>query len=270
MRLKVEKDKLLQKYDNEEDRLLISRLLDKIEESKKRNRVTTTNFLDERQQEMIQNVINSQENCYLEGFAKEAERKLVVIYPKQMEESRRIREAESKITIFRILLPKDLIGSYSHRQYLGALMKLGIKREKIGDILVDENGADIIACKEIEKYIEENITSLTRFQKAVIEKIRINEIREIKQKKENFTITVTSLRLDNVVAELAGCSREKGQEIIKQERVFVNHQLEIKNTKQIKIGDKVSIRGKGRFYIKEIVGTTKKGRNLVLIETFTR
>ena len=76
------------------------------------------------------------------------------------------------------------------------------------------------------------------------------------------------MRLDNVIAELARCSRNKALEIIGQERVFINFQNETKKTKQIKTGDMITIRGKGRFYIKEFSGQTRSGRTILTVEKF--
>ena len=145
-------------------------------------------------------------------------------------------------------------------------MKLGIKREKVGDILVDDKGADILIKTDILKFILANLTELTRFQKSKIEEIELNELRQIEEKKEKFTITVSSNRLDNIVAELAKCSRSKANELILQERVLVNYQTITRQTKEIKENDRITIRGKGRFEIKEKVGNTKKGRIVIEVE----
>lgn len=145
-------------------------------------------------------------------------------------------------------------------------MKLGIKREKVGDILVDDKGADILIKTDILKFVLANLTELTRFQKSKIEEIELNELRRIEEKKEKFTITVSSNRLDNIVAELAKCSRSKANELILQERVLVNYQTITKQTKEIKENDRITIRGKGRFEIKEKVGNTKKGRIVIEVE----
>lgn len=145
-------------------------------------------------------------------------------------------------------------------------MKLGIKREKIGDILVDKQGADIIISSEILKFLLNNLTELTRFQKAKIEEIELSELKKVNIEKEQITITVSSMRLDNIVAELANCSRSKALELLTQERVFVNFEMIKKQTKEIKENDRITIRGKGRFEIKEIVGNTRKGNIILKVE----
>lgn len=150
----------------------------------------------------------------------------------------------------------------------GGLIKLGLKREKIGDILVDENGADIIINKDIEKFLLTNLQQLTRFQKANIESIPLTKLRKIEIQKERIKITVSSMRLDNIVSELAHCSRSKAEELLQQERIFVNYENIIKSTKEIKEKDLITIRGKGKFEIIEILGNTKKGRFIIEIEKF--
>ena len=79
---------------------------------------------------------------------------------------------------------------------------------------------------------------------------------------------VASIRLDNIVSTLAKTSRSKAQEILKQERVFLNHQVETKSSKEVKQGDIITIRGKGRFEFKEIAGNTRKGRFVIRIDKY--
>ena len=110
--------------------------------------------------------------------------------------------------------------------------------------------------------------SLTRFENS---KISITEISNLKKKEikiENIEIIVPSLRLDNIVSDLARTSRSKASQIIAQERVFINGKNETKVSKQVKLGDIITIRGKGRFIIKDFKGTTRSGRTVVLIEKY--
>ena len=147
-------------------------------------------------------------------------------------------------------------------------MKLGIKREKIGDIIVDQDGADIIIIPEIEKYLLYNLAELKRFSKAKIQPITVEQIRKVEIQKEELTIIVSSMRLDTVIAELTKTSRNKASEIIMEERVFINGMRQNRVNKEIKIEDKITIRGKGRFEIKELVRSTKNNRFVLLIEKY--
>ena len=94
------------------------------------------------------------------------------------------------IKIIKITLPNENKGKYEHKNYLGALIKLGIKREKIGDIVVDENGADIIVLKDIFEFLLLNLKDLTRFQKSEIEEIDFDNLRKSNIEKQIIKITV--------------------------------------------------------------------------------
>ena len=147
-------------------------------------------------------------------------------------------------------------------------MKLGVVREKIGDILVKESGADVIVMPEIVKYLLTNLSELKRLRKADIKEIQVNELEKVEIKTKEYNIIVSALRLDNIIAELAKTSRMQAKELINQERVFVNFKNEIKQTKLLNEGDLISIRGKGRFKISEIIGNTQKGRYILKIEKY--
>ena len=76
------------------------------------------------------------------------------------------------------------------------------------------------------------------------------------------------MRLDNIVSELVKTSRAKSEEIIKEQRVFVNYEVVEKVSKNINIGDKITIRGKGKFEIKRQIGNTKKERTILVVEKY--
>ena len=253
-----------------DDKILLAQVSDKIEMCENKNKIEYTNFLDLAQIELVQNYIDKLkiENYISYGGYEQSERKLFVIYPEKFNSTVVEKNLVSIVKIVRIQLPDELKGKYAHRDYLGAVIKLGVKREKVGDIIVDNDGADIIVEKDISKFLLENLSGLTRFSKSKITIEKIDNLRTVEVRREEREIIVSSLRLDNVISELARCSRNKALDIINMERVFVNFQCETKKTKQIKTGDMVTIRGQGRFYIKELVGQTKSGRVIVKIEKF--
>ena len=259
---------VLNKYKKEDEKLVLSKVMDKISFCETKNKIQVTDFFDLGQKQLIYNFLNSQKvkNYIFYGGFEEAERVLAVFYPEKLEDLTQNINFNEYIKVIRITLPNENKGKYTHQNYLGALMKLGLKREKIGDILVDENGADIIIKEDILKFLITNLSQLTRFQKSEIEEIKLEELRKAVIQKEKMTITVSSMRIDNIVAELAKCSRNKANELLEQERVFVNYEVITKPTKQIKENDKITIRGKGRFEVKQILGNTRKGRIMVEIE----
>lgn len=268
----MNKQEILKNY-KEEDKLLIAKLLDKLERSHSKNKITHTDFLDLAQKRTVENILLKNEiKQYVQyemfGAYEGAERCLIIFYPEKFDRNIIKKNYNNIMQIVQINLPNDLRNLYTHRDYLGALMKLGIRREKIGDILVREDGADIVILKEIIEFVKENLLQLTRFSKSQITIKPIEEIQIVEVKKEEIEMIVPSMRLDNLVAELVRSSRAKANEIIEQERVFVNFEMVNKNAKKIQIGDKITIRGKGRYSILEQIGNTKKGNIIIKIEKY--
>ena len=266
----MNKQELLKNYKNDEDKLIISKMLDQIMLCGKRNKIQSTDFLDARQKLLLEKILknNKIENYIIFGGFEDSERSLIIFYPEKWNKEIVEKNYPSVMQVIEILLPNDLKGKYTHRDYLGGLMKLGLKREKIGDIVVWEEGAHIIVLNEIVPFLEQHLSSLTRFQKSQISIKGISEIHKCIINKEEIEIIVSSNRLDNIVSELCKTSRTKAEEIIRAERVFVNYEVITKDSKTINVGDKITIRGKGKFEIIEQVGNTKKGRNILKIEKY--
>lgn len=266
----MNKKEWLEKYQKREDKFLLSKIIDKIEETKQKNKMTITDFLDGYQKQIVEKLMKGYgyPNYFFWGGFERSERNLLIIYPKKVEGQESIikKDRMDSIKVIRIELPRDLQGQYNHRNYLGALMKLGIERQKIGDILVDDSGADILMKPEIATYTKNELEKLTRFHKSKIEEISLEEIKKVENKVETFEIIVPSFRIDSIVSELAHTSRTKANQLILEQRVFVNYEEIQKTTKQIEIGSLITIRGMGRFYIKEKVRETKNDRIVILVE----
>ena len=266
----MNKQELLSDYKNQEDKLLLAKVLDKLEFSKARNKIENTDFLNLYEQDLVDKFLKKIKftNYYFFGGAGGAERKILIIYPEKITEEMARKNHSKIISVIKIKLPIELDDEYDHRRYLGAIIKLGIEREKVGDISVKSRGAEIIVKNEVQDFLIQNLGSLTRFSEAEIEAETIENLQKIETKKIEMTEIVASLRLDNIVASLARTSRNKAVEILEQERVFVNFKVETKSSKQVKVGDIITIRGKGRFEFKEISGNTRKGRFVIKIDKY--
>lgn len=193
------------------------------------------------------------------GGYSDAERKLFVALPEYAEES----DVEDFVTVLEITGRE--IGGLSHRDFLGSLLGLGIKREKIGDILVYEDKTLVFVLSDIADYIIINLQKVGRCG-IKIRKLTVCEIEIPKRRCERISVTVASMRLDCIVAAALHISRSKVMEIIAAGRVSLNW-LECKNPSAvIKEGDTLSIRGVGRFCVADGVRETKKGRVAVNIE----
>ena len=272
LKIELNKQEILAKYTNDEDKILISKLFDKIEFTSRRNTIEYTDFLDMRQRQLLEKVLNDIKctNYIASGGYKMAERTSIVIYPSKLEEIFKQDQFDysSIFKVIRVKLPNELKGTYSHRNYLGGIIKIGIKREKIGDIITSKNGADIIVLKESVRYVLEGLKQLTRFSKAEFEELNIDELNIEEPKTELLNIIIPSMRIDSIVSEIIRTSRAKATGIIKEERVFINHELVLKGSKEVKVNDIITVRGKGRFKIGDILNNTKKGNLVVEIAKY--
>ena len=149
----------------------------------------------------------------------------------------------------------------SHRDFLGSLMGLGIKRESVGDILVEEGRAVAFLSDDILKFV------LTQTEKIGRTGVTVNKGFDLPlpQKGElaEFSVTVASPRVDCVVAALAGVSRKNALEKIMAGEVAINSVLCDKPTLQINAGDAVTVRRKGKFLIDSFGNKTKKDRVVI-------
>ena len=170
------------------------------------------------------------------------------------------------VSAIQIINPK--YEEYDYRIYLSGLMKLGIKREKLGDILVRDDGADIVILNEIAEFLKSNLGNLNRFKSSKIDIIPISEVKLVEKNFREFKIVISSMRLDSFVSKLANTSRNKAIEIINEQRVQVNYELETRFSKKINIGDIITIRGKGKFIVNELLYTTKNEKFALNIKKF--
>ena len=155
----------------------------------------------------------------------------------------------------------------THRDYLGSLMGLGIKREMTGDIIVRDGGADIIIMKEIADFLLMNYEKAGRANL----KLEIADITSLDTGTVNIEEkrdTVASLRLDNLISSVFGLSRGKAQESIKTGIVFVNSSQAQKPDMQLNEGDKLVLRGRGKAVLREIQGKTRKDRIYIIFDRY--
>lgn len=154
------------------------------------------------------------------------------------------------------LLPSDTEG-LTHRDYLGSLMGLGISRECIGDIVLFPEGAYVVCMEDVKTYI---LTNLDRIGRKSLKILPCEKEAMPGKTLVRKSVTVASDRLDCIVAQVRGCSRNQVEELIRQGKVQVNYLQADSSSKKLKPSDVVSVRGFGKFIYVGISGETKKGR----------
>ena len=247
------------------DDLIFSKIDDKIRFCNSKNKITHTDFFTEPEIIRIQKYLkqNKIHNFFFFGGQPDCDRKMLFFYPDKLNYDMAFKNVTNILKIIRITLPSNLVSTYEHRDYLSAIMKLGIVREKFGDIIVYPEGADIVVQDENSNYFKQNLEQLTRFKKSKIEILDINLIHEITKTQEEIQIIINSMRIDNFVSEIAHTSRNKAEEILLEERVMINYETIVKASKQVNPGDLIVVRGFGKYKVLEILRTTKSGKLVI-------
>lgn len=216
-----------------------------------------TDFLDPREQQIIVSLLgrtNDELQMGLHGGGKYTERKRVIIAPYYEE----IDETSYQCTLVQASYNEKFI-TLEHRDVMGAFLSLGISRQKLGDIFVTDGNFQIILAEEIAQYV---ITNLTTVKNATI-KLTEAPFSSLLEKEMNWIETdqtVSSLRLDVVLAEIYKISRKDATNYIKRNQVKVNFKLVDVGTFKLFEGDLLSLRGKGRSKLVKINGQTRKER----------
>lgn len=234
----------------------VRRVYDWIDQMQRQYRIITTPFLTPAQLAIVEKLCGKQVLYQTFGGYEDAELKRVVFLPYE-EELRK----EDYITVLRAGFQQKFV-KLNHRDILGALLNSGIKKEQLGDIIVDEDQFYVIASSEISDYIQMHVNKIKRaqvhmqlFQGVIVSKVNIKKEQHI----------VTSLRLDCIVSACAHISRKQAQDLIRGGLVKVNHVILEQTSSLCNNNSAISIRGYGRFIFYETLKSTKKDRFVIEI-----
>jgi RNA-binding protein YlmH len=213
-----------------------------------------TDFLDPRLQQIVHLIIGDSTDvrCQFFGGVENAERKRALIIP----EYHIADNNDYQVKIFEVEYPRKFV-TIEHREVLGSLMSLGIKREKFGDILFEGVRIQIIVAAEIHSYLGLQLSTIGR-AKISLKEIQSNEVVKVEDKWYEEAITVSSMRLDTLISAVHNISRQKSQLLIEQGLVKVNYATTLKTASECHEYDMISVRGYGRTKIISIEGKTKK------------
>ena len=246
-----------------EDRLQFAKALDRLKAAQNKNHATFTDFMNpQRAVVFLQQFTKKGVNAKIYGGHQDAERKMIGFAPPYEDEA--IEDAAFPIVPLAITYNGRFSRQLTHRDFLGAVLGLGLDRGKIGDIRLGESGAVMYVAQEVADYITENLLEVGRTAVTAAPHAEISGIEATGTQKR---ITVASLRVDAVISMAFHLSRGKAAALIEGEKVFVNWAI-AKKTQQLGQGDIVTIRGTGRVRIDEVVGSTKKDRVAIIITLY--
>ncbi|MTH52654.1 RNA-binding protein [Bacillus mangrovi] len=246
----------LYQHFREEERGFIEKVLEWKEFAETSYSPRLTDFLDPREQEILRSVIGEQKEvrAAFHGGAEHAERKRALIYPDYMKP-----EAEDfSLSVFKVVYPSKFV-TIEHRHVLGSLMSIGLKRAKYGDILIENGGIQIVAAAEMDDFLRLQLTEIGK-TKVELEQISLAEVYEKVEEWNEFSATVSSLRLDAVLSAIYQLSRPKVLPLIQAGHVKVNWRIAEQGSMECREGDVLSVRGYGRSKISGINGRTKKDK----------
>ncbi|HIW47997.1 MAG TPA: hypothetical protein H9687_01795 [Firmicutes bacterium] len=247
---------ILEKVRQPEERLLFAKALDQAAFSLKRNRPAFTDFFRPEEAARFLTAMQRQEDLCIRpwGGWDGAERVMLGFCPAGQ---------EMDLAWFPLAAVEIRWNKFSaapgHRDILGSVLGLGIDRSKTGDILFLQDRALIFATAEMAAFIA---SGLERVGRAPVKCRQLSAWQDIlpEEKTQQIQKTVSSMRLDAVLGAAFPLSRSKAQELIRAEKVSIQHQPVTKAEKIVQEGDLISVRGYGRVKVLQDEGKTKKDR----------
>lgn len=246
-----------------EERMLLSRVWDKWEQCRLRNVPAATDFLSPQEQASAQRLLHMlgvQDGYVFFGGYDGAERQRLFFLPDWAEEP----EPDAVMAVAASWYGGD---SLTHRDILGSLMGLGLTRGTIGDILMTDGGCQVLAQPKTAAFLLTDWESAGRV-KLKTSPLPLEELTPPAQQCREVWDTVSSLRLDNVLAAGFSISRGKAAEAVEKGAAQVNWTVCQKPDKPVAAGDTITCRGLGKCVLDSVGGPTKKGRLPVVIRRF--
>ncbi|MGO0062047.1 RNA-binding protein [Brevibacillus fluminis] len=249
-------------YDHyrKEELPFVERALEMLKQAERKQTLRLTDFMDPRQLAIMQSLTSQADvKVTASGGYEGAERVRAVIHPPYMA----AEEEDYQLTLAEISGDQRFL-KLTHKDVLGALLHIGLKREKFGDILLDERGCQVIVAREVFSFIQLQLTQVHRLPVECTEipwtSLRIPEKRRVEKH-----VTLPSLRLDAVIGEVHHLSRTKALVPIRAGKVKVNWKVTEDPSHHVGTGDVISVGGFGRFEIIETGGPTKSGRTRMIV-----
>ena len=248
-------------------RMLLARMLDRLELCQQREIPTQTPFLSPGEQAAGANLLAAcghPRHLFFGGF-EGAERKICLFLPQWQESEDAIGQEDGPLAVLSATFRPE--SELTHRDLLGSLMGLGITREKIGDILISPGVAQVLVLRETLTILLSQWESAGRW-KLSLRETPLSGLHPAVPQTKVIRDTVATPRLDAVVSSGFSLSRAKAAALISAGRVSLNHRQCLKADRTVIQGDIISCRGLGKCMVKECSGQSRKGRTMLLLERY--
>lgn len=245
----------------DEDKVLLARLYDRLNAAAVRNVPAAGPFLSPREQAIARQLLPGTEFRFFGGY-EGAERAVFCHIPDYLDPEAFLNGEDGPVqAVSARYYEKD---SLSHRDFLGALMGAGVKRETVGDILVQPGLCQFFVTREIAPFILQNLESAGR-TKLQLSPLALSEVSPPEAETKEIRGTVAALRLDSVISVGFGIARGAAADYIEGGRAAINGLPCEKPDRLLRETDRITVRGLGKIELKTVGGTTRKGRTGVTI-----
>jgi len=253
---------LIKHSRDDAERILLKNIVDKINLTIKKGVSTHTPFLNPDQVIMAIRLLSetNQEVKVQELRLTEDSEYTILVFT----DSDDLEPKESVMGVIKLTYPKQF-AELGHKDILGTLMSLGLKREAVGDIRTMPGEAYVAIIGEMTPYIVNNLTHIKHVG-VIVKEIAVDDVPTVEQKYQTLSETLASLRLDVFVAAVTRLSREKAQNAVASQKIKLNYRVCEERSQILKEGDLISIRGFGRYRLESVMGETKKNRLRVIIK----
>lgn len=244
-----------------EEHAFIDQIIEWREQVKSEYTYKLLDFLDPREADIVQAIIGAKDEvkCAFWGGYEQAERKRAILYPEYYE----VLEEDFDLILYSIQFPSKFV-TLDHPKILGSIMGLGLKRSKFGDILINESKVQIIVAGNVDEYVRLHLNQVGKTN-VILEQMPFNDILAVDDDWLEQTVTVSSLRMDVILAEVFRQSRQKVLPYIHSQLVKVNWKVVDDPSFTCHQGDTLSMRGFGRCKISRIEGQTKKEKWRIVV-----
>lgn len=257
------RENILNKFTQKKDKIFASLIIDKITKFENCSYVVFTSFLDLNEKEIAIFILNKLNiKYYIFSPLEDTSRFVIFLIPNYVEDVSKVYD--EYISCIKIKPAKNSV--IIHRECMGAIYSLGLKNDMIGDIFIYNNTCYFFTLKYNEKYIINNLTSISKYP-VIVQALSIleNEIKGIRINYEKVEITVQSLRIDAILSQVFNISREQVKQKIQKGDLFINSKEMYFIAYTVKKDDIVSLKRCGKVKIGEVVRNTKSGKVVINI-----
>lgn len=242
-----------------DEKLLLARIEDLYTLCDKYHAPRFSPFLDERMQRVVRDdTAGRQGGCFFGGYSG-SERQMFGVFPDW--------DTEHAFPIVALKISHRFGEGLTHRDYLGSILSLGIERGKIGDILTNGSTAYVFSAEDISEYMVQNLMKIGN-RGVKTELYPIEEVVIPEKKTIEYNVVVSSMRIDAVLAAVMNISRSTACAYIRDGRVSLEHRICENISQTVTVGELISVRGFGRFFVEGQGGATRKGRRHIVVKRY--